>query len=152
MRPVIVIVSCAAIALPAPAIAADVVFTGTLINSCVLNLTSPGVLAASSDGNTLSSENVGGVPAVLAVVAVGTNPTLSYTAPTLQSPATYSGTPVTAIRYQALGGASQPYTSNASSMTAGSLLDTVTINSRVTTNRGFASGTYTVRTTVTCQQ
>ena len=90
--------------------------------------------------------------AVLAVVAVGATPTISFATPTLTQPAGHGGTQTAAIRYQALSGATQAYTSSASSMTAGSLLDTITINSRVTSTNGFASGTYTVRSTVTCQQ
>lgn len=132
--------------------AADVVFTGSLINSCVLNVSTPGVLGPSSDGQTLSSETGTGVAAIMAVVAVGSSPTLSFSAPTLQTPAGFSGSATTAIRYQAISGHTQAYTTGASSMTGGSLLDTITINSRVQNAGGFASGLYTVRTTVTCQQ
>ena len=136
----------------APARAGDVVFTGSLLNSCVLNVSTPGVLGASTDGQTLSSELGTGTAAVLAVVAVGAAPTLSFTAPTVTTPAAHTGTTTAAIRFQALGGATQAYTSSASSMTGGPLLDTVTINSRIQASGGFKSGTYTVKTTVTCQQ
>ncbi|URW74760.1 hypothetical protein M9980_09250 [Sphingomonas donggukensis] len=135
-----------------PAAAADVVFTGALVNSCVLNVGTPGVLGPSSDGQTLSSETGTGVAAVLAVVAVGSAPTLSFSAPSLTTPAGFSGTATTAIRYQALSGHTQAYTSGASSMSGGALLDTITVNSRVQSASGFASGLYTVRTVVTCQQ
>lgn len=138
--------------LATPASAADVVFTGNLVNSCILNVSTPGILGVGSDGNTLSSETGTGVAAILGVTAVGTIPALSFTAPTLVTPAGFNGTATTAIRYQALSGRTQAYTSGASTMTGGTLLDTVTINSRVQTTGGFASGTYTVRTTVTCQQ
>lgn len=148
------IVSIAAAPLAvSPAQAGDVIFTGALVNSCVLNVTTPGVLGAATDGSSLSSETGTGVAAVMAVVAVGAAPTLSFTAPTLTKPAgATGGTQTAAIRFQALSGATQAYTSAASSMTGGPLLDTVTVNSRVTSTNGFASGTYTVRTTVTCQQ
>ncbi len=135
-----------------PARAGDVIFTGALLNSCVLNVSTPGVLGASTDGLTLSSELGTGTPAVVAVVAVGAAPTLSFTAPTVTVPAAHTGTTTTSIRYQALGGANQAYTTAASSMSGGPLLDTVTINSRVQSASGFKSGTYTVKTTVTCQQ
>lgn len=152
MKTVLPVVALVAACTAMPANASDVVFTGTLVNSCVLNVATPGLLAATTDGTTLSSENSGGVAAVLAVVAVGTAPTLSFTAPTLTTPTGFSGTPTTAIRYQAASGGSRAYTSSASSITAGALLDTLTINSRVQNAGGFISGTYTVRTTVTCQQ
>lgn len=132
--------------------AADVVFTGTLANSCVLNLSTPGVLGQASDGTTLTSETGTGVAAIMAVVAVGTRPTLSIGAPTLTAPAAFNGSATTAIRYQALSGATQGYTSSATSFLGGALLDTITFNARVQSASGFASGAYTVRTTVTCQQ
>lgn len=135
-----------------PAQAGDVIFTGLLVNSCVVNITTPGGLGATSEGNTLSSELGSGVPAVLAVVAVGAAPTLSFAAPTLETPSGFSGTPSVAIRYQSTSGHSQAYTSGASTMTGGTLLDTVTINSRVQNSGGFTAGRYRVVSTVTCQQ
>ena len=152
MRYLIPILSVPAIVIAAPAAAADVVFTGALVNSCILNVSTPGVLGPSSDGQTLSSETGTGVAAILAVIAVGSAPTLSFTAPALTTPAGFSGTATTAIRYQSLSGRTQAYTTGASTMTGGTLLDTVTINSRVQSPTGFASGLYTVRTVVTCQQ
>lgn len=135
-----------------PSRAADVVFTGALLNSCVLNLSTPGVLGQSSDGTTLTSELGNGVGAIMAVVAVGARPTLNVSAPTVTTPAAFDGEATTAIRYQSLSGANQPYTTAPSSFRAGALLDTVTFNARVQSATGFASGLYTVRTTVTCQQ
>lgn len=135
-----------------PAQAGDVVFIGNLLNSCVLNVTTPGVLGASTDGTMLSSETGTGVSAVLAVVAVGASPTLNFTAPAVTTPAGFTGTTTTSIRANALSGASHAYGSSAFSLTGGPLIDTITINSRVTGTAGFASGNYTVRSTVTCQQ
>lgn len=146
------LLTTALLAASTPARAADVVFTGALINSCVLNLSTPGVLGQSSDGSTLTSETGTGVAAIMAVVAVGSRPTLNVSAPTLTTPAAFDGSAVTSIRYQALSGTTQPYTQSATSFTAGALLDTLTFNARVQSATGFASGTYTVRTTVTCQQ
>lgn len=144
----------AALAAPlAPARAAtDVTFTGLVINSCVLTLGTPGLLAPSTDGQTLSSENGGGLASTLAVVAVGLAPTLNFSAPILTTPNGYAGEATSAIRYTSLGGANQPYTTASSSARAGVLLDTFTIHSRVTSPTGFSGGTYNVRTTVTCQQ
>lgn len=136
----------------APAQAGDVTFTGVIANSCVLNLSTPGVVAPSTDGTVLASDVGGGVAATLSVVAVGTAPTLAFGAPALTTPTGYSGNATAAIRYTSAGGANQAYTSTASTARSGTLLDTFTINSRVTGAGGFASGTYNVRTVVTCQQ
>lgn len=136
----------------APVYGADVNFTGIVTNSCVLNLSTAGVLAPTADGTTLASETGGGAAAVLAVVAVGTAPTLNFSAPTVTTPNGFSGNASATIRYTSAGGANQGYTSSATTARAGGLLDTFTINSQVSGPAGFASGTYGVRTVVTCQQ
>lgn len=130
----------------------DVTFTGSLISSCVLNLSTPGLLSASTDGTTLSSETSGGTSALLAVVAVGTAPTVSFGAPTLNAPAGAASGSTTSIKWTTLSGKNQAFTSNTSSASGLSLIDAFTVNTRVQNSSGFASGNYTVRTTVTCQQ
>lgn len=137
---------------PASAQAGTVTFTGIVANTCVLNVTTPGLLGASSDGTTLSSETTGGVAAVLAVISTGSAPTMVFTAPTLNGPTGWSGTPVVSIRMNALSGATQAYTSSGFSAQLSQLLDTLTINAKAVNARGFASGTYTLASTVTCQQ
>lgn len=141
-----------AAALCTPAYSADVNFTGIVVNSCVLSVSTPGVLTPSTDGSVLQSEAGGGAPALLGVVAVGTAPTLNFAAPTVSTPNGFSGTATPAISYQSIGGANQPYTSAAHTTRSGVLLDTFTIHSRVVGAAGFATGTYGVRTVVTCQQ
>lgn len=136
----------------APVNAADVTFTGIVTNSCVLNLSTAGVLAPTTDGTTLATETGGGAAAVLVVVAVGTAPTLNFSAPTVTTPNGFSGTAIATVRYTSTGGANQAHTSAPTTVRTGGLLDTFTVNSRVSGPAGFASGTYGVRTVVTCQQ
>lgn len=142
----------AAVAVPACAQAVPVTFTGAVVNQCVLTLTTPGTLALSSGGTSLSSDEAGGISAVLAVVATGSNPVLAFGAPTLAGPSTSAAGATKEIAYTSLGGAAQAYTSGSSSFTTNRLLDTVTLRGRATNSAGFASGTYTLSTTVTCQQ
>jgi len=135
-----------------PATAADVVLTGLVVNSCTLTITTPGALAPAVDGMTLASDQTGGVTAVLSLVAAGTQPTVSFSAPTLAGPTGFSGTPTTEIRYTSTSGAMQTYTSMATSAPVNGLIDTFSVNGRVTSASGFASGQYTVTTVATCQQ
>jgi hypothetical protein len=154
MKIVLATVAATALFAATGAQAADntVTFTGTLVNSCILNLSTPGLLAAGSDGTSLSSESVGGLSAVMAVTAIGTKPTLTFAAPSLTAPNGIEGSPVTSIRWNSLSGKAQAYTSGASTATGVSLIDTFTVNSKVENTAGFPSGNYTVRTVVTCQQ
>lgn len=141
----------ATVGLACPATAATVTLSGLVINTCILTVTSPGVLAASNDGTTLGSEQAGGNFASLTVVATGTSPTLTFSAPILTSGATTAGA-TTEIAYNASGsGANQAYTSSQTSASS-NLIDTFRINARVTRTAGFSSGTYTVTTIVTCSQ
>lgn len=138
--------------LSTPANATDLTFTANLVNVCILAVGQQGTLAATTDGKTLSSEASGGSPATLSVVAVGTNPAISFTAPTLQSPAGWTGTPTTTFKYQSISGAVRAYASTAATASLSALIDTFTVNSKVDSATGFAGGQYVVRTTVTCQQ
>ena len=140
------------LALAAPAQAADVTLRGSLISSCILTLSTEGRLAASSDPTIVGSEESGGNAALMAVVAVGATPTVTFSAPSVEAP---SGAPSGAqaqIRYTSLGGSNQPYTSSSSSSSQVRLLDTFTINARVTSSNGFGAGDYVVHTTTTCSQ
>ena len=135
-----------------PGKAANVTLSGTLTNSCILSLSVPGALAASSDGTTLTSETSGGLPATMALIALGGQPTVNFSAPAVSGPSGSTGGATTQIRYTSLQGASQAYTSGASSRIGGALLDTFTIHGRVSNTSGFTAGTYTVTTVATCQQ
>lgn len=140
-------------AFPAPVAAVDVNLGATLVNSCVLTLNSAGVMTPASSGTAISSEESGGSAAALGVVAIGTFPTINFSAPSLTtSPAGWTGTPTNAIRYTSTGGASQTYTSSASSAPLAVLSDSFTIHGRVTSSTGFAAGNYNLRTVATCSQ
>lgn len=140
------------LALAAPADAVEIRLTGTLLSSCVLSLATPGQLAIAGDAGSYGSENVGGLAATMTVVAIGTVPSISFTAPAVDAPGGFSPTAVAEIRYTSLGGTNQAYTSAASSSSAVRLLDTFTIHGRILSSEGFQSGNYAVRTTATCQQ
>lgn len=137
----------------APAQAADVNLTANLVNSCVLSLGPAGVMTASSGGTQISSQESGGSAASLSIVAIGSAPTMSFSAPSLtSSPAGWSASPTVEISYTSLGGANQAFTSGASTATPGTLTDSFTIHGRVTSAAGFAAGSYNLRTVATCSQ
>ena len=132
--------------------AATVTFTGAVVNTCIINISTPGTLGLAASGTTLSSEELGGVNSLLAVIATGSAPEIQFTAPQLGGPAGSIATATKMIAYSSLGGAAQAYTASSSSYTMNRLLDTVTIKGKATNTDGFASGTYTITSTVTCQQ
>lgn len=136
----------------APASATNVTFTGLVVNACVLTLSTPGLLGTSADGTQLSSEESGGTAAILAVVSTGSTPSLSFSAPTLSGPPGWTGSPIVSVKMSALSGATQAWTASSFTTRLSQLLDTLTINGRAVNSGGFASGSYTLATTVTCQQ
>lgn len=139
--------------LASPARATDVNLTATLVNSCVLSLGTTGVMTVSSNGTQISSENSGGTAATLGLVAIGSVPTISFSAPSLtSSPAGWGASPTVEVKYTSLGGASQAYTSSGSSAPLAALTDSFTIHGRVTSTTGFAAGSYNLRTVATCSQ
>lgn len=143
---------CAIVAVPAAAAGQTVTFAGVVVNQCVLTLTTPGVLGLSSTGTSLSSDETGGAVASLTVVATGTNPTLSFGSPTLTGPTASIAGATKEIGYSSPGGASQAYTTSASNYVMNRLLDVIAIKGRATNSNGFVSGTYSLGSTVTCQQ
>jgi hypothetical protein len=148
--------ACLAVAAASPAQAQTIVqFEGAVVASCVLAISTPGVLGVNaSSGTELGSEQTGGVAAVMSVVATAGAPTISFTAPTISlKPGDYSGTPTISLKYTSPGGANQAYTSAGSQYTSTNALgDTVTLNAKATDSSGFSAGTYRVQTTATCQQ
>jgi hypothetical protein len=130
-------------------------FNGLVIASCVLTVSTPGVLGVStSSGTQIGSELTGGVSAVLAVVATAGAPTILFTAPTMSvKPAAYGGSPTIGLKYTSPGGANQAYTSSASQYTSTNpLADSVTLNAKADDATGFPAGNYRLQTTATCQQ
>lgn len=145
------VIGCLALVPAPPVNAADVTLTGTVLDSCTLNLSSAGLLVLSPDYTQLSSEAVGGAPATLTVASTGAFPTLTFGAPTLSSfPAGWTDTSTKEIRYTALVAPALAYTSNQTSRTLTTNADTFTLHGRVTNSGGFATGTYILRTVVTC--
>jgi hypothetical protein len=133
-----------------PALAAtDVVFTGTVSDTCTLAVPTPGIMTLSSDGKTLGSDQVLGVPATVTVVSLGSN-SVTLAAPTLtESPEGYLGGETVQMSYSGL--ASHAYTSQQQSFALGILpLTNLIINMQVVNAGGFVQGTYKARSVLTC--
>jgi hypothetical protein len=150
---VVGVVCCAFVVTPAAA--ADVTFTGTLLGLCSVALTTPGILALSVDGTTFGSSEIGGLPAAVSILAVGSY-TVTVNAPTrVNSPAGYDPTgEAVQVSYTGLAGlglVNQGYTSSLSTFNIDTLpLSILVMNNRITNPTGFAAGTYETRTVVTC--
>jgi hypothetical protein len=130
-------------------------FNGVVVSSCILTVSASGVLGVNVDSGTeLGSEQPGGLPATMTVVATGGTPTVSFAPPTMVlRPSAYTGAPTVSVKYSSTGGASQNYTSASSNYTSRNpLLDTITFNMKASDSGGFAAGSYRLQTTATCQQ
>lgn len=136
---------------PTQLIAETVTFSTTTAASCTITLSTAGSLALSGDGTELGSEQPGGGAATLALLAVGTNPTVRFSTPNLSAPAADSGS-VPQIKYTSTGGANQSYTSVETTSSPGTLVDTYSVDAKVTNTAGFQAGTYSLSTEVTCEQ
>ena len=135
----------------APGVGAQTVsLNGVVANICVLTLTTPGILTVSSGGTEIATSNTGAVPALMSVVATGTNPTVTFTAPTLTGPS--AGGATTEIAFSSPGGANRTYATGGYTRAMTGLLDTLTINGRARNNSGFQTGTYSITSTATCSQ
>jgi hypothetical protein len=135
---------------PALAAGTDVVFTGTVSDTCTLAVPTPGTMTLSASGTILGSDQTLGVPATVTVVSLGGN-TVTLSAPTLtSSPAGYTpGSETVQMSYSGL--ASHAYTSAQQSFALGILpLTNLIINMQVINAGGFAQGTYTAKTVLTC--
>lgn len=143
------VIACAALLAPLPALA------------CTLNLTSSGTLRSSLDNTVLGSQVNGNTPATLNILlSLLEGPTVTVEPPTvIVSPGGYNASLETRqVSYSvtSLGlfpGASQGYTSSTTSFSTGVLglvTLTMTLHNRVNNTNGFAPGTYTTRTVVTC--
>lgn len=132
--------------------------------ACTLTVQTPGTLRASGDNTMLGSEVNGTTPGTMTSVLslLDGTATIEVAAPTrIQTPSGYNASAETLqVAYNAasvLGlfpGASQPYTSATTSFQATGILAglsiTITLNNRILNPNGFAPGTYTTRTVVTC--
>jgi hypothetical protein len=129
-------------------------FQAIVVPSCILTVSTPGVMTMAASGTQIGSEEALGNAATLGIVATGGAPTISFTAPAMNTkPAAYSGTPTVSLKYSSPGGANQAYTTGSSQYTSTNPLgDSVTLNAKAVDLNGFVAGTYNVRTTATCQQ
>jgi hypothetical protein len=156
MRGPDLVVLLVALGVAGPACAAtDVVFSGTVSNTCTLAVPTPGLLGLSADGKTLGSEETGGLAATVTVVSLGGN-SITVGAPSLVSyPGAYTpGSETLSLKYQGvsgLSGISQAYTSAQTSFSVGILpITNLIVNLKVVNNSGFAQGAYSAKTVLTC--
>jgi len=136
--------------------AASITFDGSILDTCTLALTSNGTLGASLDGTTMGSEVGSGHAAKMTILSTGSH-TIQVAAPSRTSPPPSgynTATETVAVAYSGetlLSGVSQPYTSSATSFPVGTIALTILdLNSRITNPSGFATGSYTTQTVVTC--
>ena len=148
----LVVIPAAMIAYPAVADAGTVNFSGTVVNTCVINISTPGALGVATSGTTLSSEETGGVNSLVAVVATGTAPTIQFGAPVLTGPSGSIAGATKFLGYTSAGGATQALTASTSTYTMNRLLDTLTVKAQAINPNGFATGSYAISSTMTCQQ
>ena len=163
MRRVIVVgfvVLCAAS--PLPSEATDVIFSGTVANTCDLSVMLPttgGTMTLSSDGTILGSDQGGGVGVTLTIGSIGTNhidvgaPTLtnspagySTTGQSLQMGYTATGTLAGLISNKAMGTGGGSFNAGILGLTAAAIL----IQARIVNPNGFKLGDYELTTVVTC--
>jgi hypothetical protein len=143
----------------APASADNVVFNGTVANTCDLSIMLPltGTLALSSDHTILGSDQTGGIPVSLTVGSIGAN-TITVGAPSLTaSPVGYASAGQSLeIGYLGAGLLSlvnKPMGPGGGSFSAGLLGltgSTILINARVVNANGFKLGDYQITSVVTC--
>ena len=142
----------AALLATSPVAAADVTFSGTLTGVCTLALSTPGLLGLAADGSLSTSA---GLPAILAILSVGTN-TLTINPPVwVDASEDYDpGSEAFEVGYSGLSGlglADQPLTNAVTQRTISTLpLSLLSMNARVTNSNGFAAGDYEMKVVVTC--
>jgi len=139
-------------ALACPALALDVTFTGNVLNTCSIALATPGVMALSSDGKILATNNGGiAVPATVNVLSIGVN-SLSLAPPTLDDfPDEYTPGGET-MELSTSGLLSNPiFTSLGIDGIIGLLpLTNLLVDLKITNPDGFAQGLYTAKSVLTC--
>jgi hypothetical protein len=154
MRVLALTTLCLCVAATPAAAQSNVDFTGTVATICALSLPTNGTLGLNPAGNVLSSEY--GLAGSVTVLSIGSN-NLAVDAPIWQvpPPAGYNATgEALLVSYSGAAGLSavnQAFTASDTSVPIGTLAAAVlTVNNRVTNSNGFAEGTYTTRTVVTC--
>lgn len=140
----------AAFCLPAKAAPLDVTFTGVVLDTCTVAVTTPGVMVLSTDGTILGSDQGIGVPATVTVLSIGTN-TVELSEPTLETyPPEYTPGDET-LQISTSGLASNVFTSLGLDFVVGLLpITDLFVDLKMTNPDGFAQGIYTAKSVLTC--
>ena len=124
------------------------------MNTCTITILRPGQLGVYPDGTTLSSEQWGGLTALIQGLYTGKAPSLLFTAPTYLPPSgAVPGSTAGMWVHSANGLFDAPYSMNAVIAPLGKNLasNNFYLDARVQSSQGFRAGQYRVSTTVTCQ-
>lgn len=128
-------------------------FTGVIPPSCLVTISTPGLIGASSDQTVLSTEETGGLAAVAAVVTNSTTSTIQVIPPVAFSVAPASGNANTtfATSYDTTG-VTVADVADGNTVTALNLgLTAMTIDASATKSSGtFDAGAYEFVATVRC--
>ena len=131
----------------------DVQFNGLILDSCTVLVLTAGTLAVNTDGDLLSSENLGGLPGTATVTSTGLGYDLSISAPTgFDSAPTDGGTNTTFdASFSSLGTTIDPLVEVGDLLSLGLGISTLTINASAEKSTGiFPAGTYEMTATLTC--
>jgi hypothetical protein len=123
--------------------------------ACTILASTNGTLALATDGSSIASDNLGGIPGTVTILSVGDS-TIDVAAPTRTGQgAGYnaSGESVE-VSYLGTGGLSivnQTYTNQPTSFDVSTIpASIITVNNRITNPNGFPAGGYSTQTVVTC--
>lgn len=137
------------------ALAANVNFSGTVLAACSILATTDGLLSLATDGSSLASDNLGGLPGTVTILSIG-NSTVDVAAPTRTGqPGDYNASgEAVEVSYFGVGGlaiVNQAYTSSPTSFGIATIPASIlTVDNRITNPNGFPAGTYSTQTVVTC--
>lgn len=137
------------------ALAANVNFSGTVLAACTVLASTGGTLALSANGDTLASDNLGGLPGTVTILSIG-NSTVEVSAPTrTNQPGDYNASgEALEVAYFGTGGlgiVNQAYTDQPTTFDIATIpASIITVNNRITNPNGFPAGNYATQTVVTC--
>ena len=133
-----------------PASAAVVEWAGLVVNSCIVTVGNHGSLGLAIDGNSLDSEQTGGLAANVLVTATGPN-TVSLTAPdTTLASSGYNGQADTWLKYQSNQGHAGDWDEQGHSATVGAGQTMLTLHARMRDDQAFPMGAYKVSSELSC--
>lgn len=123
------------------------------LDSCTVNVTTPGTLGVSADQTSQSSENVGGIPVSAIITTNSTNSQIQVIAPSsfVVGPADADTNTVFATKY-GLSGATTANDVNGTTLTAlNSGINNMSVDASATKTSGaFSAGTYSMVATIRC--